>query len=74
MSPETEEDLILITRERSQLVDMKTHILRSHGESKNSIRNLMGFKISHRTPQEWLEECYQQRLHRGETCIDLLKQ
>jgi hypothetical protein len=55
MSPQIKEDLILITRERLQLVDLKTHILRGRDKLKNSVRNLLGPEISHRTPKSGLK-------------------
>jgi hypothetical protein len=46
---EIEEDFVLLTTERTQIVDVKTHILRGNHELEHSVRNLLRPKISRNT-------------------------
>lgn len=46
ISPEMKENRVVIKRERSKLVNMKPHIMRSHQETKHLIREKDQTKIS----------------------------
>jgi hypothetical protein len=48
---EMEENMILFTHKRSEVTDMKSHILGGHHKMKNTIRDLQRLEISRNSSQ-----------------------